>query len=211
MPEEDPSLYKSFCFTKNTLALTYRQRLSRALSTKLILENNLRYYNRPFLENDIDAWEVRGVVYWNMHKRWRLQLDYSYEDGRALGLDEIGETIKNSDNSDASYTRDLFRLGVTWKPNLPYRLVDSVGLSGLLMLYYYSTEKDLFADPYHSGRKDQVTKLTIELRRKLSKLISADWGIRFTQRTVDSPWPGDVALDKDYDKYRTWLGLTYKL
>jgi hypothetical protein len=210
-PPEDPTTYKEFRFTKNTVGLVYRERILRSLSAKLILEHNLRYYNRPFLENDISAWEIRGVAYWDVHQRCRLQLDYSYEDGRARGYDSVGETRESSDDSDGSYTRDLYRLGLTWEPNLPWRLIDKIGVSGLLMLYYYTTDKSLFDDPFHSGRKDEVTKVTFEVGRRLSKVITADLGIRFSQRAVDSPWPGDVALDKDYNGYRAWLRFSYQL
>lgn len=210
-PQEDPTVYKGFRFTKNVLGVTFRQKLSKRFSGKLLYERNLRYYNQAFIENDINAWEIRGTLYVKLHKRWNLSVDYSYEDAQARGIDEIDEIIVSGDNSDGSYLRDLFRLGITWKPTFLRPVVDQIDLSGLLMLYYYTATKQPFDDRFHVGRKDNVYKLTLALKRKLNKTITADLGARFTERTLNSPWPDVVAIDKAYTKYRIWLGLTYKL
>jgi hypothetical protein len=191
--------------------LTYRHRISKSFSGKLILENNQRFYNKPFLENDIDAWEVRGTFYWRPHRHWNFSTDYSFEKATARATDSVGEIPEFSDDSDGSYKRDLYRLGITWKSPFLKKFVERIDLSGLLMIYWFTTDKDLFEDPYHAGRKDTVYKVTLGARRKLSQEITANVGWRFTERSVESPWPGDITLDKDYSKYRVWLGLTYEL
>ncbi len=210
-PAEDPSKVLQFRFTKNVLALTYRHKFNKKLSGTLILESNLRYYNQPFIENDVNCKEVRSVLYWSFHKRWRLQADYCYEFAAARARDTVEETIPTSDDSDGTYHRDLYRLGFRWKPPFLKKIVSQIDLSGLLMLYYYPTDKSLFEDPFHAGRFDKVYKVTFEVRRKLSKDLSAKLGTRYTERTVDSPWPGDITLDKDYTKHRVWVSFTYNL
>jgi len=206
-----PLLWRGFLFSKNVTTITYRQRLNRSFSGKILVENNLRYYNRPFLENDIDAWEIRGNLVWRAHRRLDVSLDYSYEDAAARAVDSVGETPLISDDSDASYVRDLYRLGLTWEPRFLRPWVDQIDVVGLLMLYWYTTDKDLFEDPYHAGRRDSNYRLSLELRRHVSRKLTVRLGTFFTERAVDSPWPGDVALDKDFTKQRYWLRLDYDL
>jgi len=210
-PAEDPVIWHAFNFTKNVLAVAYRHRLSRQISVKLILEKNLRYYNQPFIENDIDASEIRGTLYWSPHRRWQFSVDYSYEHAKARAIDTTGETAETSDDSDATYDRDLYRLGITWRPQFLKKLVDRIDASGLVMLYYYPTDKELFEDPFHAGRTDNVYKVSLGFERRILRSVTLDLAGRYTVRTVDSPWPGDITLDKDFTKYRIWLGLTYRL
>ena len=210
-PAEDPIVWDEFRFTKNVFGLAYRHRASRRISLKLNLEKNLRYYNQTFIENDIDASEIRGTIYLDPHRSWNFSADYSYEYAKARAVDSVGETPETSDDSDGTYERDLYRLGITWKPRFLRKLIDRVDLSGLLMLYYFPTEKELFDDPYHAGRKDTVYKVSLGFERRLNKQLTVDVSGRYTVRTVDSPWPGDITLDKDYDKYRIWVGFAYKL
>jgi len=210
-PGEDPSVYKEFRFTKNVLGMAYRHRASRTISLKLVIEKNLRYYNRPFIENDINATEVRGTLYWNALGNLNFSFDYSYEYAAAKAVDSVLETPETSDDSDGTYERDLYRLGITWRPRFLRPLFNRADLSGLLMLYYFPTEKELFEDPFHSGRKDTVYKISLSFERRLNSRLTVNIAGRYTERTVDSPWPGDITLDKDYDKYRIWLGFAYKL
>ncbi|MFH1841881.1 MAG: hypothetical protein ABIF77_01625 [bacterium] len=209
---EAPSLYREFRFTKNAFGIAYRDRWHPRVSVKLMYEKNLRYYNQFFIENDMDCWEVRGTLYLKAHKRLNCSFDYSYEYAVARARDTVEETFENADDSDGTYYRDLYRIGLTWTPRFLRPFVNRVDVSGLLMLYWYPTEfRTLFEDPYHFSRKDTVYKLTFSMERTLSKVLSAEVGTRFTERIIDSPWPGDITLDKEYTKYRVWLSLTYKL
>ncbi len=85
----------------------HSQKISRSLSAKVLFEENYRYYNKPFMENDITAWEVRGNVGWTINKTFKLSGHYSFENGNARAVDELDEDPETSNNSAATCERNL--------------------------------------------------------------------------------------------------------
>lgn len=201
---------KEFRFARNIINLTWRHSLSRTLSYKLILESNLRYYNKPFQENDVEAWEIRGSVAYRMFKR-RLTVtaDYSFEDAAGRGYDSVDESHDDSDDSDPGYHRDLYRLGLDLKTPWLRPVADKVGVAYLFMDYYYTTTKDLFDSPYQVGRRDKWAKGFIKAGKRLRKGIDLNFTFTYSERQVESPWYGDITLDKDYISRRYSLALSY--
>lgn len=205
-----PLQWLDFRFKRRIWNLTWRQTISSDLSGSLTYERNYRFYNREFMENDIRAWELRGSLSWDVSKVLTLSGDYSYEDGAGRGYDEVGETRFTSDDSDPSYLRDLYRLEaeIAW-PKLA-KLFDSLSLSFLFMDYYYTTQRPLVEDPYHRGRRDLNYKGTVELQRRLNRSLTARFSVRRSSRTVESPWEGDLAIDKAFVQWLTWVDLSYR-
>jgi len=212
-PLDDPDdsiNWTEFRFQRNVWNATWRQTLSKKLSAKILYEENYRYYNQDFIENDINAWEVRGNVSWKQSRVLTWNFDYSYEDAQGRALDEPGETRLTSDNSDPSYARDLYRIGLNIKHKALKKAVDRVSLSFLFMDYYYTTTRSLAEDPFHAGRRDLVYKGTAEVRRKLNKTLTMKLAVRRTERVVQSPWEGDITTDKDYTQWLYWTSLNYR-
>lgn len=212
-PGDDPDdsiNWTEFRFQRNVWNITWRQKLHKKLSAKILYEENYRYYNQAFIENDINAWEIRGNIAWKMSKVLTWNLDYSYEDAMGRALDEPGETPETSNNSDASYKRDLYRIGLDIKHKSIKKLMDKISLSFLFMDYYYTTERPLSEDPYHAGRRDMVYKGTIAASRKLAKPLTLTLAVRRTERVVDSPWEGDITTDKDFTQWLYWFSLKYR-
>ena len=212
-PLDDPDApinWTEFRFQRNVWNATWRQKISKKFSAKILYEENYRYYNQPFMENDITAWEIRGNVTYKMSKVLVWNLDYSYEDAQARARDNWDESPISSDNSDASYARDLYRIGVDIRHKSFKKIVDRIGLSFLFMDYYYTTDKTLVQDPFHAGRRDMFYKGTLEVRRKLAKPLTLKLAVRRTERVVDSPWEGDITTDKDFTQWLFWLSLNYR-
>ncbi len=212
-PLDDPEIpinWKEFRFQRNVWNVTWRQKISKKLSAKILYEENYRYYNQPFIENDINAWEIRGNVTYKMSRTLVWNFDYSYEDAQARAVDYFDELPINSNNSDASYARDLYRIGVDIKHKSFKSVVDRISLSFLFMDYYYTTEKNLAQDPFHAGRRDMFYKGTVEVRRKLAKPLTLKLAVRRTERIVDSPWEGDITTDKDFTQWLYWFSLNYR-
>jgi hypothetical protein len=205
-----PLQWYSFRFQRNIWNLTWRQTVSRQLAATLIFERNYRYYNREFMENDIEAWELRGSLAWTVSRVVSLSGDYSYEDGNGRGIDQDGEALATSNNSDPSYERDLYRLGIDLTPPQLARYVDKIGLTFLFMDYYYTVQRPLVDDPYHVGRRDLNYKYTVELQRRLSRDVTLRVATRRSSRTVESPWEGDLATDKAFVQWQTWVDLSYR-
>jgi len=212
-PLDDPELpinWTEFRFQRNVWNVTWRQKFNRRFSAKVLYEENYRYYNQPFVENDINAWEMRGNLTWRQSRAFVWNIDYSYENAHGRALDEPGETPLTSNNSDASYERDLYRLGVDIRHDVFSRLVDRLSLSFLFMDYYYTTNKSLTQDPFHVGRRDMFYKGTVEVRRRVAKPLTLKLAVRRTERVVDSPWEGDITTDKDFTQWLYWTSLNYR-
>lgn len=213
-PWEPPSAelqWDEFRYTRNEFAVIWRDRLAREVSYKLDFSRTLRYYNQLFMENDIFAWGVRATLYLRPHRDWRLTLDYGYEDAPARGYNEVGETKDTSDDSDPSYEQDLYQVAASWRPRWLRPLCDAVDLRAQYQAYWFTSDKVLADDPYHVGRKDEVYAVEFTLSRGVGRSVDVELGMRWGRRTVDSPWRGDIAEDKDYTQHRYWLGLAYEL
>lgn len=206
---DDPINWTDFRFQRNVWNATWRRTLNKKLSAKLIYEQNHRYYNQPFIENDINAWEVRGNLTWKQSRVLVWNFDYSYEDAQGRAVDEPGETRLTSDNSDPSYARDLYRIGLDIRHKALKKFIERISLSFLFMDYYYTTVRDLTEDPYHAGRRDLLYKGTVEVRRKLAQPLTAKVGVRRSERIVRSPWEGDITTDKDFTQWLFWTSLNY--
>ncbi len=208
-PESDV-VSTQFRFQRNIWNLTWRHRINKKFSTKLLYERNYRYYNKPFMENDIEAWEIRGNLTWKQSKVLTWNFDYSYEDAVARAMDMVGETPETSDDSDGSYERDLYRIGLDIRHDSFQKYIDRIGVSFLFMDYYYNTERTLVDDPFHRGRRDTFYKGTIDFRRKLTGDLSMKIATRRTQRVAYSPWEGDLTTDKDFTQWLYWINLDYR-
>jgi len=205
---DGPLEYPEFTFQRNVWNLTWRQKVSKKLDAKILYEENYRYYNQVFMENDIDAWEIRGQVVYKFNRSYRIYLDYSFEDAAGGAIDEIGETPIFSDNSDPSYERDLYRAQLSYRPR-KFKYFDSIDFTYLFMDYYYTTDKTIVEDPYHAGRRDTYHKVTVDIKRKLTKNMAAKAAVRRTERIVYSPWEGDITTDKDFTQWLYWINLSY--
>lgn len=114
--------YKHFYITRNMFLAGYYWRAKPWLKFKFEGERVLRFYNRPFLENDLWEWNGEITTYVDYH-RLDFWLAYKYSDVAARAYDSVGETLETSDNdSDGSYDKDNYRLRVIYNPKRsPYR------------------------------------------------------------------------------------------
>lgn len=201
---------REFRFARNIANLTWRHFVNREFSYSVVVETNRRYYNKPFMENDIEAWEIRGsAAYRFFDRKLRASVDYSFEDAEGRGHDSVDETRDQSDDSDPSYHRDLYRLGLDLTTPWLEPIADDIGFTYLFMDYYYTTEKDLFDSPYQVGRRDKWTKIFGKAGKRLRRGVDLDFTFTYSERQVESPWYGDITLDKDYISRRYSLALTY--
>jgi len=211
-PYGDPDLdseSREFRFTRNVLTFTWRHYLGD-LSYFVLAENNRRYYNKPFIENDIEAWELRGqLAYRFFDRNLRVSFDYSWENAQGRGHDTVGETAETSDDGDPSYERDLYRVGVDLDTPWAAPFVDDVGAVWLFMDYYYTTEKDIFVASFQRGRRDLWSKVFLKAGRALTRDLDLDFAFVYSERDVEAPWYGDITLDKEYIQHRYELSLSY--
>jgi hypothetical protein len=208
----EPRTYHHFMITKNQFTLTYRWRARPWLALRVIGGRVLRFYNRPFLENDL--WEWNGRLAADVTTgRFTTTVHYAYADVAARGYDAVGETLETSDNgSDGSYEKDWYRLQLAYRPKRsPYapaqqgglgggarRLASWVdrGLAGVrtasltvqcdYQRQFYTSQLPLDIDALHVGRLDETRQIQIvwTSRPVAWRTISLEAGWRYTQRTA---------------------------
>lgn len=93
---ETPLEWREFRFQRNIPGCLVPDGFPQSGRDASFFERNYRYYNREFMENDIEAWELRGSLAWTVSPVFSLSGDYSYEDGNGRGLDEVGETVETT-------------------------------------------------------------------------------------------------------------------
>ncbi len=111
-----PREYLHFEVKRNTLYAAYYWRAKSWLRMRFQGGRTWRFYNRPFLENDL--WEWNGQVSADLrYRRLTTRLQYAYADVQARGYDEVGETLETADNgSDGSYEKDTYLLRFSYAP-----------------------------------------------------------------------------------------------
>lgn len=114
--------YLHFLITRNDFDLGYRYYVNDWLRLGLFVGRTLRFYNRPFLENDL--WEWNGKLDVDIeYGRFSFSPQYTYQNVEARAYDQVDETHDLSDNdSDGSYEEDDYRLYIYYEPKRsPYR------------------------------------------------------------------------------------------
>lgn len=207
--------YLHFEITRNAFNFGYRWWINSWLDTKFFVDRVLRFYNRPFMENDL--WEWNFMTETDVeYKRLTFRFRYEYRNVKARGYDEVDETLETSDNDgDGSYENDGYRLRITYEPKrFPYRPDEDThpALYGILKLAsyldqalvaiktddiyvqydyqrrFYTSERPLEADPLHVGRQDiQNQPRLVWSSQELWNEIELEAGVRYTDRSTDAP------------------------
>jgi hypothetical protein len=197
------------------LGLSFTHRFRRGLYATIEGGRVLRFYNRPFMENDNWEWNGSVEILWNPPGVWRFIGRYMYSDSNARGLDTIEETIGTSDNGDGSYERDLYELRARLRPKGGLWMIREFEVKGQFMGYFFTGTKPPHEDRLHTGRTDDVyyLELTAGSKRIGGRPVRLKLGYRYAQRTSSLPATVEAedAEDKDYTNNRAWLEVRYSL
>jgi hypothetical protein len=197
---------------RNAFVLGYSRRVTSRLTGRLDAGRVLRFYNRPFLENDNREWNASGNLSFVVSKAVRAAGTYTFSDAKARALDTVGETVASSDDSDGSYERDLYQMDLSWSPRRFPGRISSFGLMGQYQEYYFTSKKPYYDDPLHTGRKDQVYAIEITSDTKpVYGPVKLTAGWRFSQRKSSLPASvqAEDAEEKAYKDNRFWIGASY--
>jgi len=207
-PSDDPRPWVGFRFASNDFVGNYRRRLSKKLSMTLTLEDGHRFYNQPFLEQDLVENEIIGTLRYAPSRRWRASAVYGTARGWTRRHDTAEETPLASDDNDNSYTQDRYRADLRWSPG-PGRLFDSIALRFQRRIAYFTSPKTLWDDPFHVGRQDVYDSIRLIVGRKLADKLGGSLSIDYTRRTLNSPYTGDISEGMDYHNLQIWMDFTY--
>lgn len=207
-----PLQWRPFMSVRHGMGLRYYHRFSKTLSGEIEGGRVMRFYNRPFMENDNWEWNGFATLSWNPHKRWRIFGKYMYSNSDARALDTTEETVETSDNGDGSYERDLYETKIRFRPKGGVWYFKEFEVKGQYQLYYFTGTKPAYEDPLHTGRKDDVKVFESYITtKKLFKNVQFKWGYRYAIRESSLPgtFEGEAAEDKDYKNNRTWIEARY--
>ena len=209
-----PLQWIAFDGTRNAFRLAYSKRISRTFWGRLEGERVMRFYNKPFMENDNWEWNISGILFTTLSRRWRLTTEYTYSNTKARGYDAVGETLETSDDGDGSYERDYYRVGLRYRPRRSVWIFRDAEVTGKYMIYYFTSEKPYYEDSTHRGREDKNWSAEIELgTEKIWGPVSMGIGYRFSKRSSTSTstqvGADSIEEDKNYEYNRYWIGAIY--
>ncbi len=208
-PSDDPRPWVGFRFAQNDFVANYRHRIHKKVSITLTLEDIHRFYNQPFLEQDLVENEFIGRADYTISKMWKLTGIYGVARGWTRRHDTAEEAPLNSDDNDNSYTQDRYRVDLRWTPPKGKYFFNNITARYQLRIAYFTSPKQLWDDPFHVGRKDVYDTYRLIMSKKLTKKLSSSLTVDFSKRTLHSPYTGDISEGMDYDNFLIWMDLTY--
>ena len=206
--------WMAFRSTRHAFTLAYQMRLSSRLLARLEGGRTIRYYNRPFMENDNWEWNAEASGWFTLTKSWRVSGRYMYSDTEARALDTVGEERASSDDGDPSYERDLYELGLRFRPPRAIWLFRHCEVSGQYQAYFFTGDQPYHLDPIHTGRKDEVWVAEVgATSAPVWREVTLDLGYRHTERssssTASSIGADSIEEDKNYEDNRVWMHFSY--
>ena len=209
-----PYAYRPFTYSSSSLGLGYWRRLTKKLDGKVTLSRSWRYYNQAFMENDNWEWRIGGYLSYRVAQPLRVTAEYFYSDVVARAADAEGETRESSDDGDASYRRDSYKLTLGFYLPRTFLQLWRVNLSGAYQAYFFTSAKSPVEDPYHVGRRDEIFRVGVSgYTRPFMRRFVLEGGYRYTLRDSSAPYEGSggesIDEDKDYTDDRFWIGIEY--
>ncbi len=212
VPRSTPLEWIPFKITRNAFTLGYSHRISERITARVDGGRTLRFYNRPFMENDNREWNATGTASLAVSRTLKATGQYEYARTKTRSLDTAGETYETSDDSDASYERDLYELTLDVNPRNRLWKVRLLEVVGQYQAYYFTSKMPPYEDPLHTGRKDNVYAFEANAETKpVYGPVTLVAGWRYSQRTSSLPATvsAEDAEDKDYKDNRIWVGASY--
>ncbi len=155
-------------------------------------------YNENFREYDSDGYEFELSLAWN--KKHKFSTGARYKISSARGYDSPEESIENSDETDISYEQDLFFLNYNTTTKLGRKkCVINVGTEFYRRLY--TSQKNYFADPLHSGRTDYAATSFANMQLFVTKKMWVKPEFTYALRRAKSVHNADIGTLRDYN---TW-------
>jgi hypothetical protein len=165
-------------------------------------------YNDNFNEYDTRAnrFGIGAII--PLRKGLEFTLTYGFKNAWAQGYDGPGEDKETSDDPDISYDQDSFGVSgsldcgrlllvpTTWEAAYEYRRK------------YFTTDKSIAEDPYHSGRVDEDHRAWVGLHVTVNPVLSAALTYCHRLRDVSSSQKAHIEEIKNYRSNRFSLGMT---
>ena len=170
-----------------------------------------KFYNAPFMDNDLWVWAYRLDAYVRLSRSWRATVRYELDIADSRGYDTTEENKQNSDDSNSDCSSDKYQLVFQYRT--PKRWADKwfspreIEWDFDYSLSWYTSDKSIWDDPLHVGRKDTQWAYQITLSYPFVGKTTMELAYKYSTRSVESPYPGEfIGDEKDYTANRMWIG-----
>jgi hypothetical protein len=202
--------YTHFLYTRNELEFGYRYTVNKTLAVKPSIRRQWKYYNRPFMNNDLWVWAYRLDSFVRISKRWRSTVRYELQVVESRGYNTTEEDRLNSNDSNSDHQADKYQFVLQYRPPKswsgrwygPSKIEWDVDHS----VSYYTSPKPIWDDPIHVGRKDTQWAGEMSMVFPFVGKTTMELAYKYSRRRVISPYTGEfIGDEKDYDSNRMWV------
>jgi len=209
-----PETFVPFGYSKDNFGLWIQNTFFKNTRVKLGMDYSEYYYNKHYTEYDSKNFLYAANLYQTILKNFKLEIGYHFLTSDAKGYDEPGETKENSNDSDASYEEDGYRLGITWQLPRFKKLEHDLDVEFEFEKRYFSSIHYLELDPEHAGRVDNNFQMAVTYNINLNKSLKLSAFYNYYLRdTYTSAVENQeyLSAEKDYRQNQVGLKITYNL
>ncbi|MCK4546460.1 MAG: hypothetical protein KAW17_03370 [Candidatus Eisenbacteria sp.] len=204
--------YTHFLYTRNEMEFGYKCQVNKTLALKPSLRRQWKYYNSSFMDNDLWVWAYRLDSFIRLSARWRSTFRYELQIVDSRGYDTTEESKENSNDSNSDHHGDKYQLVFQYRP--PRSLAGKwygpkkIEWDFDHSVSWYSSDKPIWDDPLHVGRKDTQWAGQLRLFFPFVGRTTMEIAYKYSQRKVESPYEGEfIGDEKDYVSNRVWVAL----
>jgi hypothetical protein len=209
-----PITFVPFSFSKDNYGIWAQNTFFKSTRIRLAFDYSKYYYNQHYTEYDSKNFLYGINLYQTIFDKIRLEIGYHYLTSDAKGYDAPGETKEHSDDADATFEEDGYRLGVVWELPRLNKMNHNLDLELDFEKRYYTTTHYVELDPEHAGRIDNCVQLSVaydfELSRSLN--LSAFYNFFFRDTYTASKYNAAyLSAEKDFRQSQIGLKAIYLL
>jgi len=208
----EPITFQPYSFSKDNYSFLAQYSLFKNTLLKMSFSFMDYYHNEHYTEYDSNNYLYGFNVSHSLDKKIKLNVGYRYLNSDANGYDNTNETKISSDDSDASYTEDIFILGCEWRLPKLFGHSNNVSVESKYQKRYYSSKHFPLEDRLHAGRIDDNFRLFVSYKYYLQKDLNLKLFYNLFYRDSDTKAEENkiyVSDEKAYDQYQIGLLISY--
>ena len=209
-----PETFVPFGFSKDNFGFWIQNTFFKNTRVKLGLDYSKYYYNKHYTEYDSKNFLYAINLYQPIIKNLKLEIGYHFLTSDAKGYDQPGETKLSSNDPDASYEEDGYRLGITWQLPAIKKIDHDIDAEVEFGKRYFSSQHYLEEDREHAGRVDNNFQMAFTYNIDLNKSLKLSaFYYYFFRDTYTSAVQNQAYLsaEKDYRQNQYGLKISYNL
>ena len=187
-------------FTDQNQSINLTQRIGRRKWINLSVGYLQRYYNKPFVEFDLNIIYARAKLNKKI-KKWG-SIAFQIERGRAFSEAHFLPDRPSSFNR--SYETMEWYLPVKIQKRIPF--LNEIGFSLRNERRFYAVEDP--SDPLHTGRNHNDSKIDLWMKKNISETVNVTLTGRYRERNTESSYDWVTDL-KSFKQMQFWCKIEW--